>query len=109
MGCFKASLGSKPVPSSAESLLKARRTGEREVVTGRARMHYSRAPDLTALSAFFGLETRLSATWRAAGLRDAMGGRRGNHRQRARYRRWKIEKIVKQRLDPKQSPIRRKD
>jgi hypothetical protein len=32
---------------------QARRTGEREVVTGRARMHYSRAPDLTGLSAFF--------------------------------------------------------
>src|SRR6266436_1007099 len=66
---------------------QAQRTGERELITGRARMHYSRAPDLTGLSAFFGLETRLSATWRAAGLRDAMGGRRGNHRQRARYRR----------------------
>jgi hypothetical protein len=26
---------------------QAQRTGEREVVTGRARMHYSRAPDLT--------------------------------------------------------------
>src|SRR6267154_1806160 len=37
---------------------QAQRTGEREVVTGRA-----------------------------AGLRDAMGGGRGNHRQRARYRR----------------------